>query len=58
MDIIVNRNPHRKIERIGATITFRDDITVTVVNINKSQVKLGINAPKDINIKRPEGEKS
>ena len=38
--------------RLGATITIRDGITITLTNIDESQVKLGIKAPKDMKIDR------
>jgi carbon storage regulator CsrA len=38
--------------RLGATIPIREDITIKVVEIDQQQVKLGIKAPKDVNIER------
>ena len=40
--------------RLGATTPIRDDITVKVVDIDQKQVKLGIEAPKDMKIDREE----
>ena len=40
--------------RLGATTPIRDDITVKVVDIDQKQVKLGIEAPKDMKIDRDE----
>ncbi|SOS19097.1 MULTISPECIES: carbon storage regulator [Pseudomonas syringae group] len=33
---------------IGETFSIGDDITVQILGINGNQVRLGINAPKDI----------
>ena len=38
--------------KIDETIRIGDDITVTVVKIDKGTVKLGIEAPEDVNIRR------
>ncbi len=40
--------------RVGETIRINDDITVTVVGIQHGQVKLGIEAPKHIEVHREE----
>jgi carbon storage regulator len=40
--------------KLGEQITIGDDITVTLLEINGTQVKLGIDAPKDISIHRKE----
>ena len=40
--------------RLGATTPIRDDVTVKVVDIDQKQVKLGIEAPKDMKIDREE----
>jgi sRNA-binding carbon storage regulator CsrA len=39
---------------IGATTPIRGDITVKIVDIDQKQVKLGIEAPKDMKIDREE----
>ena len=40
--------------RLGESIIIEDNIKVTVVDINKQQIKLGIDAPKHITINREE----
>lgn len=40
--------------RLGESIIIEDNIKITVVDINKQQVKLGIDAPKNITIHREE----
>ena len=40
--------------RLGATTPIRGDITIKVVDIDQKQVKLGIEAPKDMKIDREE----
>lgn len=40
--------------RIGETIVIDDDITVTVLGIKGSQIRMGINAPKDVQVHREE----
>ena len=40
--------------RIGETIIIGDNITITVLEINGKQAKIGINAPKNIDIHREE----
>ena len=38
--------------RLGEEITIRDGITITLTNIDESQVKLGIEAPVGVKINR------
>lgn len=40
--------------RIGETVIIGDDVTVTVLGIQGSQARLGINAPKDVSVHREE----
>ena len=40
--------------RQGESLIIGDDIKVTVLTIDKAQVKLGIEAPKDVIINREE----
>ncbi|NOQ30210.1 MAG: carbon storage regulator CsrA [Helicobacteraceae bacterium] len=40
---------------VGTSVIIGDDvITVTVLGINKNQVRLGIEAPKDVSVHREE----
>jgi carbon storage regulator (csrA) len=40
--------------RLGESIIIEDNIKITVIDINKQQIKLGIDAPKHITINREE----
>ncbi|HFL2188224.1 carbon storage regulator CsrA [Pseudomonas sp. GD03651] len=40
--------------RVGETIRINDDITVTVLGVNGMQVRLGVEAPADVEVHRQE----
>ncbi len=40
--------------RIGETLMVGDDVTVTVLDVKGNQVRLGVNAPKEVAVHREE----
>ena len=40
--------------RAGETVMIGSDITITVLGVNGNQVRIGINAPKDVAVHREE----
>ncbi len=40
--------------RVGETLMIGNQVTVTVLGIKGSQVRIGVNAPKDITVHRQE----
>lgn len=40
--------------REGETITIGDDVSVTVLGVKGNQVRLGVNAPREVEIHRQE----
>ncbi|GIX29649.1 MAG: carbon storage regulator [Porticoccaceae bacterium] len=40
--------------RVGETLVIGDEITVTVLGVKGNQVRLGVNAPKDVAVHREE----
>ena len=40
--------------RIGETLMIGDDVTVTVLGVKGNQVRLGVNAPKNVAVHREE----
>lgn len=40
--------------RVGETLMVGDEVTVTVLGIKGNQVRIGVNAPKDIAVHREE----
>ena len=40
--------------RIGETVMIGDDVTVTVLGVNGQQVRLGVNAPREVEVHREE----
>ncbi|MBK9131202.1 MAG: carbon storage regulator CsrA [Gammaproteobacteria bacterium] len=40
--------------RVGETLVIGDDVTVTVLSVRGNQVRIGVNAPKDVTVHREE----
>lgn len=40
--------------RVGETLIVGDDVVITVLGVKGNQVRIGINAPKEISIHREE----
>ena len=40
--------------RVGQKIVIGDDVTVTVLSVKGNQVRIGIDAPRDVSVNREE----
>lgn len=40
--------------RVGETLVIGDDVTVTVLSVRGNQVRIGVNAPKNVTVHREE----
>ena len=40
--------------RVGESLMIEDDVNVTVLGIRGNQVRIGVNAPKDVAVHREE----
>ena len=40
--------------RVGETLVIGDEVTVTVLGVKGNQVRIGVNAPKDVAVHREE----
>jgi len=40
--------------RVGETLMIGDSVTITVLGVKGNQVRLGVNAPKDVSVHREE----
>ena len=38
--------------RVGETLMIGDEVTVTVLGVKGNQVRIGVNAPKDVSVHR------
>jgi len=40
--------------RVGETLMIGDEVTVTVLGVKGNQVRIGVNAPKEVSVHRKE----
>ena len=40
--------------RVGETLMIGDEVTITVLGVKGNQVRIGVNAPKDVAVPREE----
>ena len=40
--------------RVGETLMIGDEVTVTVLGVKGNQVRIGVNAPRDVTVHREE----
>lgn len=40
--------------RVGETVMIGDDVSITVLGVKGNQVRIGVNAPKDVAVHREE----
>lgn len=40
--------------RVGETLMVGDDVTITVLGVKGNQVRIGVNAPKEVQVHREE----
>ncbi len=38
--------------RVGETLMIGDEVTVTVLGVKGNQVRIGVNAPKEVSVQR------
>ncbi|XOD70145.1 MAG: carbon storage regulator CsrA [Sodalis sp. (in: enterobacteria)] len=40
--------------RVGETLMIGDEVTITVLDVKGNQVRIGVNAPKEVSVHREE----
>jgi len=55
MDVIIEENFMLILtRRVGETLYVGDDVTVTVLGVKGNQIRIGVNAPKEVPVHREE----
>lgn len=40
--------------KVGESLLIGDDVSITILNVRGNQVKIGVNAPKNVSVHREE----
>ncbi|MDU8923541.1 carbon storage regulator CsrA [Pasteurellaceae bacterium LIM206] len=40
--------------KVGESLLIGDDVSITILNVRGNQIKIGVNAPKDVSVHREE----
>ena len=53
-NLVIGDNMLILTRRVGETLMIGDEVTVTVLGVKGNQVRIGVNAPKDVAVHREE----